>query len=144
MNRILISLFALAIILFSCKAKRQIVELPKITTITIDRTLYDSIEIRDSILVPVLYCPDDSIPSDIPVQKEYHSKVKYKTTTKDSIVIDTIYVPKDVPYPVEKELSWLQQTQIRLCNFFLIGLVVFVGFNYRKKIFSLIVKYIIR
>jgi len=133
--------------IIGCRATK-VVEVPRIKTVNVDRYVHDSIHTIDSIIVPFIYCPDDTIPfaetdqSKYPKQIEKHYEVKYNTTKKDSIVIDTIYITKDVPYPVEKDLSWIQETQIYIGDAFIVGLLLFVLIKYRKVIFGLITKLI--
>lgn len=67
----------------------------------------DSIHIKDSIYIKE---KGDSVIVD-----------KWHIVYRDRVIHDTIYrervITKDVPYPVEKELTWWQKTKLELGEF---------------------------
>lgn len=74
----------------------------------------------------------DSKPQEVPVPVDVHVPVadtsKYESHTK----IDSIPYPVPYEVPVEKELTWWQETQMRGFWVLLVGLVVFVAWKTRK------------
>lgn len=129
-----------------CRATK-VVEVPRIKKVTVDKYIHDSVYISDSVIVPFIYCPDDTIQKEqpkLPVKEKYRTEIRYENKSRDSIQVDSIPFIINVPYPVEKKLSWLQKTQIYLCNTFLVGSLFFVLVKYRKNIIKLIIKFILK
>ena len=103
-----ITLFAAGFI--SCTQTRYIpVDTVKQDSIFLNHSFHDSIIIRDSVTV---YQAGDTI---------YVDKVRYRY--RDRSVRDTVYRYLDrvvqVPYPVEKKLSRMEETLIGLGRFFI-------------------------
>lgn len=136
--------FVLLLLLVACGSSKRIIEVPVIKEVNVEKIVYDSIYIHDSVSVPFVYCPDDSVPPELPIQYVYKTIYKYKDRVIDSTRVDTIYKTKDVPYEVEKKLSWLQKTQIKGFNAIVAIALLYFGISYRKKIFGFIIKYLVR
>lgn len=116
---ILISAIAL---LSACKTQERIVTVEKVRTDTtyITRHERDSIHIHDSIHVSE---KGDTVRID-----------RWHTRWRDRWRYDTIYISNTdsipVPYPVEvkvpRELTWWQQTRLRLANLSLLALALWL------------------
>lgn len=105
---------ALLLLFGSCRSIRY-VPVETIRTDSLYLTVYkrDSIHIKDSIYIKE---KGDSVIVD-----------KWHIVYRDRVIHDTIYrervITKDVPYPVEKELTWWQKTKLELGEFS-IGIIV--------------------
>ena len=130
-------LLILCIVLVSCKTQQvttnttqnqqaiqrdsiYITEFIKDTTF-VDRQIY--VEVKGD-------CKDSIV-----TQTIYKEKIIDLTQEQTSQQIDTVYISKDnikIEYK-EKELSWYQQTMIRLGLFFIIYVILRVGWFILKK-----------
>lgn len=123
---ILISAIAL---LSACKTQERIVTVEKVRTDTtyITRHERDSIHIHDSIHVSE---KGDTVRID-----------RWHTRWRDRWRYDTIYISNTdsipVPYPVEvkvpRELTWWQQTRLRLANLSLLALALWLVVQILKR-----------
>ena len=123
----------------SCRSTKY-VEVPKYHTDTtyITKTEYDSIWKHDSI-----YLHEYQRGETLYVEKE-----KWHTLYQEKKVTDTLYrfltdsVP--VPYPVEKQLTWGQQTAIKWFPWLLVAMIGLIGWTCRKPLSKLIRAIILR
>ena len=123
----IIILLTLAIWFSSCRSIRHIpIETVKHDSIYISKVLYDSIYQRDSIYV-------DRKGDTVLIYKDRYL-YKYKN------LIDTMYVSRtdsiQVPFPVERELSWWQSVKLRVGEIaigIIIGLIIIIAWLLRRK-----------
>lgn len=121
----------------------KVVEVPKTVIEYVKTNTHDSIYITDSVVVPFIYCPDDTIDKPqpkLPVKEHYRTEIKYKGSNRDSVRVDSIPYIVKVPYAVEKQLSWFQKTQMYIGDLLIIGLIGYGLFKYRTDIFKFIIK----
>ena len=92
----------LASVIWSCRSIKYVpVESIQYDSVYLNKVVKDSIYIKDSVLL---------VKGDTIIEYRYKYIYQYKDKT------DTLYVTKtdsvQVPYPVEKQLTWWQQFQI--------------------------------
>ena len=92
----------LASAIWSCRSIKYVpVESIQYDSVYLNKVVKDSIYIKDSVLL---------VKGDTSIEYRYKNIYQYKDKT------DTLYVTKtdsvQVPYPVEKQLTWWQQFQI--------------------------------
>ena len=123
----IIILLTSAIWFSSCRSIRHIpIETVKHDSIYISKILHDSIYQRDSIYV-------DRKGDTVLIYKDRYL-YKYKN------LIDTMYVSRtdsiQVPFPVERELSWWQSVKLRVGEIaigIIIGLIIIIAWLLRRK-----------
>lgn len=96
----------LASAIWSCRSIKYVpVESIQYDSVYLNKVVKDSIYIKDSVLL---------VKGDTIIEYRYKYIYQYKDKT------DTLYVTKtdsvQVPYPVEKQLTWWQQFQIDVCG----------------------------
>jgi hypothetical protein len=99
---------ALLLLFGSCRSIRYVpVETIRTDSLYLTRTRTDSIHIKDSVYIRE---KGDSVFVD-----------KWHIVYRDRMIRDTAYIEKEkeleVPYPVEKELTWWQKTKLELGEF---------------------------
>lgn len=110
------------LLLTGCRSVKYVpVETVRIDTVYQSKIEKDSIRIHDSIYVKE-WQNGDTI---------YKDRDRWHTEYIDKLVHDTIYQSKtdsiQVPYPVEKELTWWEEVKIKFSE--VIFLVIFVLFG---------------
>ena len=116
-------LFVLSLLLLTgCRSVKYVpVETVRIDTVYQSKIEKDSIRIHDSIYVKE-WQNGDTI---------YKDRDRWHTEYIDKLVYDTIYQSRtdsiQVPYPVEKELTWWEEVKIKFSE--VIFLVIFVLFG---------------
>lgn len=97
-----IALLLLCYLMCSCGTKYVAVESVRYDSLYISKLMHDSIYVRDSVFVKET---GDTI---------FKDKYKYVYVYKN--LVDTFYVYKDrevqVPFPVEKELTWWERQKL--------------------------------
>lgn len=123
---ILIVFLTSGICFTSCRSAYVPVETVKHDSIYISKILHDSIYQRDSIYV-------DHKGDTVFIYKDRYL-YKYKN------LIDTLYVSRtnsiQVPYPVERELSWWQSVKLQVGEIaigVIIGLIIIIAWLLRRK-----------
>lgn len=123
---ILIVFLTSGICFTSCRSIYVPIETVKHDSIYISKVLHDSIYQRDSIYV-------DRKGDTVLIYKDRYL-YKYKN------LIDTMYVSRtdsiQVPFPVERELSWWQSVKLRVGEIaigIIIGLIIIIAWLLRRK-----------
>lgn len=109
----------LLLVIYSCRTVKYVpVETVKVDTTYINKLQRDSIYMLDSVYV-----------------KEKGDTVlieKYKYLYRDKLVRDTMYISKadsiQVPYPVEKELTWWLKIKIAIIDFVMVVCILVIIF----------------
>ena len=102
MKKLIVKNILLASAIWSCRSIKYVpVESIQYDSVYLNKVVKDSIYIKDSVLL---------VKGDTIIEYRYKYIYQYKDKT------DTLYVTKtdsvQVPYPVEKQLTWWQQFQI--------------------------------
>lgn len=118
----------ITLLLTSCKSVEYVpVPVSHTDTIYQSKVLHDSIYQHDSITIKD---KGDSVWVD-----RWHKIYveRYRTDTIYTYVRDSIPYPIPEPYPVERKLTWWQQTRLHLANIALIALALLFVIRYIKK-----------
>lgn len=129
----IICLLSIIFILFSCKAKEKIVEvpveIPKIKTEIkyVDKLQHDSIYLKDSVFI---YQKGDTIFNN---KILYKYKYKYLKDTINVNKVDTIYKPIRITETVVKnELNTIQKTLMYIGLFTLMFIIICIYKQFKK------------
>lgn len=128
---------ALLTLLFGCRSVRY-VPVPSSSTdsVYVDRWHRDSVYVRDSVFVNQWKKGDTVFIDKMVTKYKYRDRWRYDTVA--IVRRDTV----QVPYPVEKDLGWWQQTEIYGFRVLAAFLVIGLAWKYRKAIMAFIRKLI--
>lgn len=128
-----ISILIIAVLAMAACRSTEYVAVPESHTVNVERAVYvhDSIESRDSIIIRS--------------ERDTVFVEKWKTRTRKSIVIDTVFVGRTdsvrVPYPVEKQLGKWQRLKLdwfgELCAVLIAlisAIIIYIIWKIRRKI----------
>lgn len=162
---VVLSILLILVSLVGCKPKMSVIPIETKTNNNEhnDRNIRDSIiyiekiNSKDSTIIKdsVIYKVNekgDVLSKEIYVWKERYRENNYLLNRLQSrydslLKVKQSEIIKEVPYPVkgdteyiEKELSWIQKTQIYIGRIFILGCFLFLVIKYRSKIFCIIQK----
>jgi hypothetical protein len=106
-------------LLFGCRSVKYVpVPSVSVDSVYVDRWLRDSVYLHDSVFVNH-YSKGDTVFVDRLVTK-YRYKDRWRYDTVAVVRADSVRVP----YPVEKELSWWQQTRLAAFPILTVAIIV--------------------
>lgn len=129
--------YAVLTLLFGCRGVKY-VQVPSVSvdSVYVDRWQRDSVYVRDSVFVNQWKKGDTVFIDKMVTKYKYRDRWRYDTVA--IVRRDTV----QVPYPVEKDLGWWQQTEIYGFRVLAALLVIGLAWKYRKAIMAFIRKLI--
>ncbi len=132
---VLVACIVMTMALVGCKTKYvmaepQVVEVPRIEHHYQNTTSHDTIFQKDS---TIIFQRGDTIYNNS-VQHHYHSVYLRDTVSRNDTI--TVVKPVNVPYPVEKSLTFWERTRMKAGSLFIILLIGLLGvgaFKLKKK-----------